>query len=48
MCLDHTSKQWQLVGIVSHGIKCQVDTPGIAWRVSTFLPFIESLIHDGK
>ena len=37
-----------LIGVVSYGAGCAAATPGIYARVQGFLPWIKSLIADGK
>ena len=37
-----------LIGVVSYGAGCAASTPGIYARVQGFLPWIKSLIADGK
>ncbi|XP_072022814.1 ovochymase-like [Amphiura filiformis] len=49
MCLDPLTSRWNLLGIVSHTINCNIDnTPGLAVRVSRYLPYISSVITTGE
>ena len=49
MCLEPETNKWNLVGIVSDTVDCNLDnTPGLATRISKYQSYITSLLETGR